>query len=90
MAGCSTTDVVAPDAAAAKAGSSDAGAADADSSVPSPGFFCCNANPDPCCEYLFCDAALSPACACELLDAGAPTIEPDGGPGCTSPEAGPK
>jgi hypothetical protein len=28
--------------------------------------FCCNANGDPCCEYLHCDAAITPQCSAEL------------------------
>ena len=52
--------------------------------------FCCNANPDPCCEYQYCGAALTPACASELA------CRADGGtwveypPGCSlGDEAGP-
>jgi hypothetical protein len=28
--------------------------------------FCCNANPDPCCAYLHCDASLTMACSQEM------------------------
>jgi hypothetical protein len=31
--------------------------------VPS---FCCNANGDPCCTYLYCHAPLSPECSAKL------------------------
>lgn len=34
---------------------------------------CCNAAPDPCCEYLYCDASISPTCSQEM------TCEAEGG-----------
>lgn len=27
---------------------------------------CCNVNPDPCCEFKYCGAPITPACECEL------------------------
>jgi hypothetical protein len=34
---------------------------------------CCNANPDPCCPYLYCDAGITQECRTELdcMEAGA-------------------
>jgi hypothetical protein len=42
------------------------------SSSGSPPEICCNANLDPCCPFLFCDAGLTQECQSELacLDAG--------------------
>jgi hypothetical protein len=46
------------------------------------GIFCCNANGDPCCPSLYCDAAVSTACMEKMA------CEADGGTwnfnGCTS------
>ncbi len=28
--------------------------------------FCCNASPDPCCEYFNCEGGLTPPCSAEL------------------------
>jgi hypothetical protein len=45
---------------------SDAGALAPDSGAIGPGAFCCNANGDPCCPVLYCDAAMSAACSAEM------------------------
>jgi hypothetical protein len=56
-------------------------------------FFCCNANPDPCCPYINCGAPLTAACAC-ALEGGTWLPEPGQTPTCSadagSQEAGPK
>ena len=39
---------------------------DAGDELSNNGGFCCNADPDPCCEYELCDASLTPQCAQEL------------------------
>ena len=49
---------------------------------------CCNAAPDPCCEYLYCEASITPTCSAEMA------CEAEGGiwsySGCsTSQDAGP-
>jgi hypothetical protein len=61
----------------------DAGAgADADANV-----FCCNANPDPCCPSMYCNAPPNAACDCKMAG-GTWTYGSDGG--CAfPPEAGP-
>jgi hypothetical protein len=51
--------------------------------------FCCNANGDPCCTYLHCDAGLTPACSAELAcQADGGTWDPFGGTGCSHPGDG--
>jgi hypothetical protein len=40
---------------------------------PQPGIFCCNANGDPCCQYLHCGGALTADCLVEMA------CEADGG-----------
>jgi hypothetical protein len=56
--------------------------------------FCCNANPDPCCEQLYCGVPLSLMCAAELcqLEGGAWTDTgiADGGHCASLEEAGAK
>ncbi len=49
--------------------------------------FCCNASPDPCCQYLNCDGGLTTECSQELA------CQADGGvwnpyPGSCSHDAG--
>jgi hypothetical protein len=59
--------------------------------------FCCNANSDPCCPYLYCDASLTPSCSAELAckaDGGTfdpYIVQPDGsfGASCSPADAGP-
>lgn len=44
---------------------------------------CCNANDDPCCDYLYCDAAISAQCTEEMAcqaDGGVWTVYP---PSCS-------
>jgi hypothetical protein len=43
-----------------------------DAAVTPPPFPCCNANGDPCCTFLHCDAGITPQCQAELacIDAG--------------------
>ncbi len=74
-AGCSTGSPVPENSQ--EAGSSDASVEDA----PFP---CCNANPDPCCPFLYCGVAAPPECAC-LADGG---TYPPGATSCTVPDAG--
>ena len=75
-------------------------AADAAPDVVYPPF-CCNANPDPCCEYLYCGGSLTPDCSAEMAcQADGGTYNPYGqytlpdgsivNAGCSLPsEAGP-
>jgi hypothetical protein len=73
-------------------GATSSGSGSTSGGVP---FICCNANGDPCCTYLYCDASLTPACSAELA------CQADGGtwngytdvdgsviplPGCTFPQ----
>jgi hypothetical protein len=51
--------------------------------------FCCNASPDPCCPVNNCDAAMNPACACELAGEDW-TYEADGSVACSVPGDGGK
>lgn len=39
---------------------------DATGNPSSSGGGCCNANGDPCCTYEYCEASITPQCACEL------------------------
>lgn len=47
--------------------------------------YCCNASPDPCCDYTACGTPMSPACACKL-DGGVYTSTYGGG--TCAPDAG--
>jgi hypothetical protein len=46
-------------------------------------FFCCNANPDPCCESQYCGAPVSKECMCKEQGGDWTTHAPDGGFLCT-------
>jgi hypothetical protein len=73
------------DAAGGDATTDDANA-DVTLGFDAPGF-CCNAAPDPCCEYLYCDAAITPQCSQEMAcEAEGGTWDPY--PGSCSYEAG--
>jgi hypothetical protein len=65
---------------------SDASSLDASTDGPRFPFPCCNLVADPCCMYLNCGGALTPACSVELdcrAEGGTytfyPTVGPDGG-----------
>jgi hypothetical protein len=89
-----------PDAAP-DSGPPDGGAEAAADAAPDVVYspFCCNANPDPCCQYLYCGGSLTPECTAELAcqaDGGTydpwQITQPDGSvtyPSCSFPEAGP-
>jgi hypothetical protein len=70
---------------------SDAGSGtdSSDGSAFVPGFFCCNANSDPCCPFLYCDAGMTAACSEEMA------CQADGGTwslnsqSCSPGDAGP-
>jgi hypothetical protein len=55
----------------------------------SSGGACCNANGDPCCEFLYCGGSMDPICACEL-DGGTSEYTPGNEGGtivtCTFPQ----
>jgi len=36
-----------------------------DAASVGPPAFCCNANGDPCCPFLYCGQPITPACACQ-------------------------
>jgi hypothetical protein len=74
-----------PDASLLDAGPTDSAAdAPVEASFPPP--FCCNANPDPCCTFEYCGAAMTPACASQI-DGGGWACDADGG--CHATDAGP-
>jgi hypothetical protein len=88
-------------ALASEAGPTDAPTQDSplDSVQPTfDGSFCCNVNPDPCCQYLHCGGPLTAMCSEEMAcqaDGGTfdpfTTTQPDGSivyPSCSF-EAGP-
>ena len=78
-----SSDATADDAAADAAGGD--ASADATFGFDAPG--CCNAAPDPCCEYLYCDAAITPQCTQEMAcEAEGGTWDPY--PGSCSRDAG--
>jgi hypothetical protein len=59
--------------------------------------FCCNANPDPCCQFLHCGGAMTPQCSVELAcqaDGGTWSefvqfADGSVGPSCLPGDAGP-
>lgn len=70
-------------------------AGDASDAIDSAAFSqCCNANPDPCCSYDYCEASITPRCSAEMAcqeagrwDATAFQCVPavDAGPGDAAP-----
>jgi hypothetical protein len=100
MIASTTANIVATFDAAARDDTATATGVDTAGDVENGSFFCCNANPDPCCAYLHCDGSMTPMCDQELAcesDGGSwnaiDELLSDGGriePGCSpSPEAGP-
>jgi hypothetical protein len=47
-------------------GTQDVRSSDANEEMPFVGGGCCNANGDPCCEYLHCGGSLTPECSEEM------------------------
>jgi hypothetical protein len=88
-----TSDAGPMDAGPLDDGPVDAGPTDADIPDVHPGFFCCNANPDPCCPIAYCAGGVGPDAApyvtceqnrtqCESTN-GYYEHQPDGSLGCT-------
>src|SRR5580704_13028085 len=52
---------------------------------PPGGEFCCNANPDPCCESDYCGGAVTDECTCKKKGGDYMNRGPDGGLACILP-----
>jgi hypothetical protein len=86
LAGAALTAAACSDSVQSGTNASDAMLSDGagDARVP---FFCCNANGDPCCPFVYCGQPMTPACACKSdggtwnYSSGACSFSQDTGPG---------